>query len=223
MQLLLIFRLSPVSWLNLSICLMCLCDHLKCSTFWRPREIRQLPEIRSCPHRSKPAHSKEVGSEAMMIRKTPAPPLKLESFQTSVHNKVCIFRQLRPHQAPLCLFKQVLIRLVDFISCPETQRGQVERWKQSETKGSAGRPSLFDLVGGEMCSLSSPYAPHHHLIIPHLPTHTNTHAFALTVQRSETPSTRTRACLSFCFSKRQRLRERHREELWGALPTFLSI
>lgn len=52
--------------------------------------------------------------EAVMISKIPAPPSKLEIFQATVKKKKPFFLELSPDEAPLCLFKQTLIRLVDF-------------------------------------------------------------------------------------------------------------
>lgn len=150
-------------------------------------------------------------------KQNPCSSLKTGDFPNHSSQKSNFFLELSPDEAPLCLFKQTLIRLVDFYWLSKKERSQVERdVKQSETKGST-KLSLFDLVIWEMCSLSCPYTPHHHLIILHLPphTHTHTHASALSMQ--------TRACLSFCFSKRPRPRETQREKLWDALPTFLSI
>lgn len=46
-------------------------------------------------------------------KQIPAPPSKLEIFQTTVKKKP-FFLELSPDEAPLCLFKQTLIRLVDF-------------------------------------------------------------------------------------------------------------
>lgn len=111
--------------------------------------------------------------EAVMISKIPAPPSKLEIFQTTVHKKAVFFLELSPDEAPLCLFKQTLIRLVDFYWLSKEERSQVERDdKQSETKGST-KLSLFDLVIWEMCSLSFVY-PSSSSNNPSF-THTHTH------------------------------------------------
>lgn len=112
--------------------------------------------------------------EAVMISKIPAPPSKLEIFQTTVHKKAVFFLELSPDEAPLCLFMQTLIRLVDFYWLSKKERSQVEREMTNKVRQRDPLSCRSLIWSSGKCVPYPSYTPHHHLIILHLPTHTHT-------------------------------------------------
>lgn len=103
------------------------------------------------------------------------------------------------HEAPLSLFRQAIIRLVDFMSpSRRTERkGEVHR----KNGGQERQPCCHPLIcrGCEICSLSFPYALHNHLIFLHL--HIR---ISPKVERSKPQSTRPGVCLLFCLYRSKR-------------------
>lgn len=182
---------------------------------------RQLAQINSCPQKCEPhrfiaPRVKAIGEKWCYGRKTePCLTLNTGDFPNHSPLSFTLSLSLSSHEAPLSLFKQNLIRLVDFISCRETDRkgGQPLR-ERKRGKGRTKQPCHHCLI-----CLNQQTRSLHSLTHPH------THTFALRVHYVESLSMQTRACLSFCFSKGKWQRWRPRQtqsEITRHAPNILS-